>query len=61
MTATFPGEFEQMVLLAILRLDDGAFALSVIRELDRQAGRQGSFRRARRDEGAVIEAASRGV
>ena len=40
MTATFPGEFEQMVLLAILRLEDGAFALSVIRELDRQAGRQ---------------------
>ena len=29
-----------MVLLAILRLEDGAFALSVIRELDRQAGRK---------------------
>ena len=36
----FPGEFEQMVLLAILRLGDEAFALAVLKELDRQAGRE---------------------
>jgi DNA-binding PadR family transcriptional regulator len=36
----YPGEFEQMVLLAILRLEDEAFALSVLRELDTQAGRR---------------------
>lgn len=35
----FPSEFEHMVLLAILRLGDTAFALAIIRELDRQAGR----------------------
>lgn len=35
----FPGELEQMILLAILRLDDEAFALSILRELDREAGR----------------------
>ena len=35
----FPSEFEQMVLLAILRLRDDAFALAIIRELDREAGR----------------------
>jgi DNA-binding PadR family transcriptional regulator len=35
----YPGELEQMVLLAILQLGDEAFALSVIRELDRRAGR----------------------
>ena len=40
MTPTYPGEFEQMVLLAILRLEDDAFALSVLRELDKQAGRR---------------------
>ena len=34
------GEFEQVVLLAILRLEDDAFALSVIRELDARAGRR---------------------
>ena len=34
----FPGEFEQMVLLAILRLDD-AFAVAVIDELEATAGR----------------------
>jgi len=33
------GEFEQMVLLAVLQLEDGAFALSVLEELDRRAGR----------------------
>lgn len=35
----FPGELEQMVLLAILRLGEGAFALAIVRELDREAGR----------------------
>lgn len=32
------GEVEHMVLLAVLRLKDGAFALEVLRELDREAG-----------------------
>jgi len=32
------GEVEQWVLLAILRLGEGAFALDVLRELDREAG-----------------------
>lgn len=36
----FPGEFEQMVLLAILRLEGGANALAVLAELDEQAGRR---------------------
>jgi DNA-binding PadR family transcriptional regulator len=40
MAPTYPGEFEQMVLLAILRLEENAFALSVLRELDKQAGRR---------------------
>jgi len=40
MRAAFPGEFEQMVLLAILQLGDDAFALQVIRELDGRAGRR---------------------
>lgn len=35
----FPSEFEQMVLLAVLRLREEAFALAIIRELDRSAGR----------------------
>jgi PadR family transcriptional regulator PadR len=35
----FPSEFEQMVLLAILRLGDDAYALAIIRELDGRAGR----------------------
>jgi len=33
------GEFEQMVLLAILRQGDGAFALEVRREIERESGR----------------------
>ena len=40
MTPIYPGEFEQMVLLAILQLEDDAYALSVIRELDESAGRR---------------------
>ena len=39
MTPRFLGEFEQMVLLAILRLETGAFAVSILRELDERAGR----------------------
>jgi DNA-binding PadR family transcriptional regulator len=36
----FPGELEQMVLLAILRLEGDAHALAVLRELDDEAGRR---------------------
>ena len=39
MTPRYLGEFEQMVLLAILQLKDEAFALSVLGELDRRVGR----------------------
>jgi len=35
----FLGEFEQMVLLSVLQLEDGAFAVSILEELDRRAGR----------------------
>ena len=38
--SNYPGEFEQMVLLAVLRLGQGAYALAVLRELDQQAGRR---------------------
>ena len=34
-----PGEFEQMVLLAVLRLGADAHALAVLGELDERAGR----------------------
>jgi DNA-binding PadR family transcriptional regulator len=40
MKQIFPAEFEQMVLLAILQLQENAFALQVLRELDRRAGRR---------------------
>ena len=33
------GEFEQMVLLAILQLKDEAYALSILGELEQRAGR----------------------
>ena len=36
----FPGELEQMILLAVLRLGDEAYALAVLRELDARAGRR---------------------
>ena len=36
----FPGEFEQMVLLAILQLGDEAFAPAVAAELEAKAGRR---------------------
>jgi PadR family transcriptional regulator PadR len=35
----YPGEFEHMVLLAILRLRGEAFALAIIRELEAEVGR----------------------
>ena len=34
-----PGEFEQLVLLAVLRLGDDAYAVPVRREIDERAGR----------------------
>ena len=39
MPPRFLGEFEQMVLLAILQLKDDAFAVGVLRELDERGGR----------------------
>jgi PadR family transcriptional regulator len=38
--ANYPGEFEQMVLLAVLRLGEEAFAPAVLRELDRTVNRR---------------------
>lgn len=40
MTRAFLGEFEQMVLLAIVRMGSGAYGLEVRRELERTTGRQ---------------------
>ncbi len=37
---SFPGELEQMVLLAVARLGEAAYALEIIRELDRRAARE---------------------
>ena len=39
MTKRSLGEFEQLVLLAILRVGDGAYAVPVIREIEQQTGR----------------------
>ena len=39
MTSRFLGEFEQMVLLAALQLKTGAYAVEILQELDRRAGR----------------------
>lgn len=36
----FLGEFEQMLLLAILQAGEEAYALQVLKELDRRAGRR---------------------
>lgn len=33
------GQFEQLVLLAILRIGDDAYAVSIIEEIERQTGR----------------------
>ena len=35
----FLGEFEQLVLLAVLRLEDRGYGMSVRREIERQTGR----------------------
>jgi DNA-binding PadR family transcriptional regulator len=40
MAATYLGEFEQLVLLTILRLGDDAWAVDVARELEARAGRR---------------------
>ena len=40
MTSASLGEFEHLVLLSILQLGDEGFALSVLHELDRRAGRR---------------------
>jgi DNA-binding PadR family transcriptional regulator len=34
------GEFEQLVLLAVLRLDDDAYGVTIARELEERAGRR---------------------
>jgi PadR family transcriptional regulator, regulatory protein PadR len=39
MAGDYPGEFEVMVLVAILRLGDDAYGWTVARELERVAGR----------------------
>jgi PadR family transcriptional regulator PadR len=38
-----PGAFEQMVLLAVLRLGDEAYGMAVRRELEARAGREASL------------------
>ena len=38
--ATYIGEFEQLLLLSVLRLGDGAFGIAIARELDERAGRR---------------------
>lgn len=50
--ADFPGEFEQMVLLAILQAGDQAFALAILDQLDRRAAR-------RTDRGALYKTLDR--
>lgn len=39
----FLGEFEQLVLLALLRIGDDAYGMTVRRELEETAGRQVTF------------------
>ena len=34
------GEFEQMVLLTVLQLEDGAYGVSIMDDLDRRVGRR---------------------
>ena len=40
MTPIVLGEFEQLVLLAILRLDAAAYGVTIVAELEKTAGRQ---------------------
>ena len=37
---TYLGEFEHMVLAAILRLGEGAYGTAIIKEIERETGRQ---------------------
>ena len=39
MTTRSLGDFEQLLLFAILRLDDGAYGVSIRREIEERAGR----------------------
>ena len=39
MSESYLGEFEQMVLLVILRLNDEAYGMSIMEELERRVGR----------------------
>jgi PadR family transcriptional regulator PadR len=38
--ATYLGELEQIVLLAVMRLGDGAYAVPILEEIQSQAGRR---------------------
>jgi PadR family transcriptional regulator PadR len=40
---THPGEFEQLVLLALARLGDDGYGVSVLDEIHRRTGRSASF------------------
>jgi DNA-binding PadR family transcriptional regulator len=37
---SFPGEFEHMLLAAVIRLGDGAYGASILKEIEAQAGRR---------------------
>lgn len=37
------GEFEQLVLLALLRLEEGAYGMAVREEIERRTGREVSY------------------
>lgn len=40
MGRSFPGEFEQMVLLAIMQLESHGYAVAIRREIEERAGRR---------------------
>ena len=42
MSESYLGEFEQMVLIVILRLNDEAYGMSIMEELERRVGLAGS-------------------
>jgi PadR family transcriptional regulator PadR len=42
MNRAFLGEFEHIVMLAVLRLDDAAYAPAILAEIERQTGRAAS-------------------
>jgi DNA-binding PadR family transcriptional regulator len=37
---SFPGEFEHMLLAAVIRLRDGAYGASILREIEERTGRR---------------------